>query len=387
MYYFTTKSTPGFHQMTIEEFLFETYSPSDLIFDAQKSNTTNTKTYEVRSINTRMREFANVPRLIEILRKFNAMTEDIRGKPIRQMYYEFHIPKRSGGLRKIDAPKEELKAAQYALKSILENDFSASYHTNAFAYIKGRSTLDAVNRHIDNKSEWYGKLDLSNFFGSTTKEFVLQQLSMIYPFCEVMSCQDGKTELEKALSIAFLDGGLPQGTPISPLLTNIIMIPIDYTLSKGFRDLNGHRYIYTRYADDFIISSRHDFNIREIGDFVNSVLKQFNAPFRINNEKTRYGSAAGRNWCLGVMVTKDEEGDIYASIGRKKKKQFENMLYAFGVDTLAGNPWPLEDIKVMDGYRSYYKMIEGKTIDRVIAHTGSKLGVDLEKMIKDHLKL
>lgn len=383
MYYFTAKQTPSCHQMTIEEFLFDTYTTCN----TEPSDGTSTRTYEVERINHRMREFANVPRLVEVLKKFNAMTDEIRSKPIESMYYEFHIPKKSGGLRKIDAPNEELKAAQYMLKGILENDFNAGYHTSAFAYIKGRSTLDAVNKHVQNQSNWYGKLDLSNFFGSTTQEFVMQQLSMVYPFCEVMACQDGREELEKAIAIAFLDGGLPQGTPISPLLTNIIMIPIDYNLAKGFRDLNGHRYIYTRYADDFIISSRHDFNIREIESFVNGVLQKFNAPFRINKEKTRYGSAAGRNWCLGVMVTKNEDGDVYASIGRKKKKQFETMLYSFATDILAGKHWPLEDIMVMEGYRSYYKMIEGVSIDKIVEHIGNKIGVNIPKMIKEQLSV
>ena len=382
MYYFTVKQAPIYHQMTLEEFLFDTYVANDFA----NKNTTNTRTYCVNRINARMKAFANTEYLIKVLHDFNVSTESLRSKPIKDLYYEFHIPKKSGGLRKIDAPSDELKVAQYALKTILENEFNACYHTSAFAYIHGRSTIDAINRHVENKSQWYGKLDLSNFFGSTTPEFIMRQLSMIYPFCEVIETQEGKRELETALSIAFLDGGLPQGTPLSPLLTNLIMIPIDFELSNGFRDLNGHRYIYTRYADDFIISSRHDFNINEIEGFVNSVLKGFCAPFRINNEKTRYGSAAGRNWCLGVMITKNESGEVCTTIGRQKKRQFETMLYSFAKDTMSGTRWPLEDVMTMEGYRHYYQMIEGDSINRIVEHIGKKVGADIVKMIKEQIK-
>ena len=142
------------------------------------------------------------------------------------------------------------------LKIIFEEDFHALYHTSAFAYIKNRCTVDAVKRHQANESKWFGKFDLSNFFGNTTMDFVLQQFAMIFPFSEVMKTERGKSALRTALELAFLNGGLPQGTPISPTITNIMMIPIDFKLSNGFRNFNDQSFVYTRYADDFIVSSR-----------------------------------------------------------------------------------------------------------------------------------
>ena len=193
--------------------------------------------------------------------------------------------------------------------------------------------------------------------------------------------KEGEEELRKALELAFLDGGLPQGTPISPLITNIIMIPIDHVLANGFRNFENQNYVYTRYADDMIISSRYNFDINKVIEYIDSVLKDFDAPFRIKPEKTRYGSSAGRNWNLGLMVTADNK----ITIGSKKKRQFEAMLSSFVLDTQNGKCWPYKDIQVLDGYRNYYKSVEGEVIDRIIEHIGNKYNVNIPRLIKDQL--
>lgn len=247
MYYITVKQPPMYHQMTLEEFLFNTEVQSQIV----NPNMTNTRTYEVETVSDRFLETINVGRLITKLVQFNDSVESLREVPRHELYHTFHIPKKSGGLRKIDAPNAELMDALRRLKTIFEEDFHALYHTSAFAYVKNRSTLDAVKRHQANESKWFGKYDLSNFFGSTTLEYVMYMFSMVFPFSEVMKHEIGKNMLRDALELAFLDGVLPQGTPLSPLITNVMMIPVDYKLANTFREYNHQRFVYTRYADDF----------------------------------------------------------------------------------------------------------------------------------------
>lgn len=284
--------------------------------------------------------------------------------------------------RRIDAPKDELKTVLYQLKSIFEEQFGALYHTSAFAYIKNRSTLDAVKRHQSNESKWFGKYDLSNFFGSTTVDFIMQMFSMIFPFSEIVKYPTGKEALQKALSLCVLRGVLPQGTPISPLITNIMMIPIDHKLSNGLRNFNSQQFVYTRYADDFLISSKFDFNFREVEKFLVDTLNEFGAPFTIKSEKTRYGSSAGSNWNLGIMLNKDNK----ITVGYKKKRQFQAMVASYVMDRLHGQSWNKSDVQTMEGYRNYYRMIEGETIDKVIEHIGQKFDVDIVQLIKADLR-
>lgn len=380
MIYITVKQPPMYHQMSLEEFLFQTETRPAVI----NQNLTNTRTYEVERVSQRfIQKFGfNIERLIQKLEAFNAQTEELRQKPRHELYYEFHIPKKSGGLRKIDAPEPELMDALRRLKTIFEEDFKVLYHTSAFAYVKKRGTLDAVKRHQANESKWFGKYDLSNFFGSTTLEFIIRMFSMVFPFSEVVKSERGMAALQTALELAILDGGLPQGTPISPLITNVMMIPVDYKLANGFRDFNRQRFVYTRYADDFLISSKFDFDFREVEKFIVDVLASFHAPFTIKSAKTRYGSSAGSNWNLGVMLNKDNQ----ITIGYKKKRQFQAMLSSFVLDTQHGTAWPLEDIQQLEGYRNYYHMVEGEAIDALVSHIGEKYGVNIPKMIKEQMR-
>ena len=380
MIYITVKQPPMYHQMSLEEFLFQTETRPAVI----NENLTNTRTYEVEHVSQRfIQKFGfNIERLIQKLEAFNAQTEELRQRPRHELYYEFHIPKKSGGLRKIDAPEPELMDALRRLKTIFEEDFKVLYHTSAFAYVKKRSTLDAVKRHQANESKWFGKYDLSNFFGSTTLEFIIRMFSMVFPFSEVVKSERGMAALQTALELAILDGGLPQGTPISPLITNVMMIPVDYKLANGFRDFNRQRFVYTRYADDFLISSKFDFDFREVEKFIVDVLASFRAPFTIKSSKTRYGSSAGSNWNLGVMLNKDNQ----ITIGYKKKRQFQAMLSSFVLDTQHGTAWPLEDIQQLEGYRNYYRMVEGEAIDALVSHIGEKYGVNIPKMIKEQMR-
>ena len=381
MVYIVVKQPPIYHQMTLEEFLFKTTTVPGVI----NENLANTRTYakETVSANLSRKLNFNIDKLINILEEFNNFTEEMRRKPRRSLYYEFYIPKKSGGLRKIDAPNDDLMFALRKLKKIFEDDFRALYHTSAFAYVKKRSTIDAVKKHQSNESKWFAKYDLHNFFGSTTLDFIMKMFSMVYPFSEVVKTDRGMTALRTALELAILDGGLPQGTPISPLITNIMMIPIDFKLTNELRDYDRQRYIYTRYADDFIISSKYNFDHKRIEKYIIDTLNEFGAPFTINEKKTRYGSSAGSNWNLGVMLNSNNE----ITVGYKEKRRFQAMLTSYVLDKRNGNPWDLHDIQVLNGLKNYYIMVEGKNIRQLISHMSEKLGTNIEKSIHEDLKI
>lgn len=378
MVYITVMQSPIYHQMTLEEFLFQNFQAQTIL----NTNVSNTRTYAYETVSEHFTSRIDTDALIRKLVRFNDQTEALRAQERSTLYETFHIPKKSGGLRRIDAPKPELMNALRNLKTIFEEDFHALYHTSAFAYVKNRCTVDAVKRHQKNNSKWFGKLDLHDFFGSTTLDYVIKMFSMVFPFSEIVKFPNGEAELRKALDLAFLNGGLPQGTPLSPLITNVMMIPVDYKLANAFRDFDKQRFIYTRYADDFIISSKVDFDVHRVEKLVVDTLHEFGAPFTINESKTRYGSSAGRNWNLGVMLNKDNE----ITVGHKKKRQFQSMLYNYITDKRKGISWPREDVQTMQGLHSYYRMVEPETIDAIVKHTNEKMETDILRLIKDDLR-
>lgn len=378
--YITAKQSPMYKQMTVEDLLFSDFDTSLLI----SKNESNTRTVRYEQLPQHLSGKLNVQRLVRILAEFNKSTEHLREQDRHDLYHSFLIPKRDGSSRRIDAPRDELMDSLYTLKEIFEKNFMAltAYHTSAFAYIKGRSTIDAVKRHQANESRWFAKFDLSNFFGNTTMDFVMKQLSMIYPFSEVVKVPEGDRELRKALELAFLDGGLPQGTPISPLITNIIMIPIDFALANQLRDFNGDSYVYTRYADDFLVSCRYSFKFRDVEDLLVKTLEEFGAPFKLNRKKTRYGSSAGSNFNLGVMLNANNE----ITIGSKRHRMLNKLTANYCKDIKNGKRWDLSDAQVFAGQLSYFKMVEPTTFDNFIKFFSQKYSMDVMCELKCDLK-
>lgn len=377
MPYITLMQSPAYHQLTFEEVLFGDNSAPTLI----NSNTSNTRTKYVPFIPIDYVEKFDINGMILALKRFCEVHEDLYRADRHDLYDTFPIPKKTGGLRIINAPHPELMNALRELATLLKEKMFALYHTSAFAYVSNRSTIDAIKRHQQNGSKWFLKTDFSNFFGSTTLEFVMYMLSMIFPFCEIVKKEDGRKYLEKAMELCFLDGGLPQGTPISPMITNLMMIPIDHRLYNCLRTYEGVNYVYTRYADDILISSRRSFDHEHIVELITKTLTEFKAPFKIKDEKTRYGSSAGSNWNLGLMLNKDNE----ITIGHKNKRRLRAMICNYILDKVNKNGWPLHDVQVLRGHINYYKMVEEEYVNEVIAYNNKKFGVNVMQMINADL--
>jgi len=380
MPYITIFTKPQDYQISFDDLL---NGVNESLFNQKFENTHDTKTVFREVTPSKLKENINVGEMIAILNSFNERHADLINTTDKSvLYHSFKIPKRSGGLRPIDAPNEELMEALRELKHIFEQTLFAKYHTSAFAYVKGRCAIDAVKRHQKNNSRWFLKLDFHNFFGSTTLDFVIKMLKMIFPFSEILKTEAGYGVLKDALSLCFLNGGLPQGTPISPTITNLMMIPVDHAIAKMAREHSPH-LCYTRYADDLLLSSDINFRWSEVQNSILQTLSQFEAPFSLNTEKTRYGSSAGRNWNLGVMLNKDNQ----ITIGHQRKKTFKAMIFSFLSDHINGQQWNVSDVQYILGLYSYYTAVEKDCIDKIIKTYDAKFNLDTLSLIKSYLKV
>lgn len=317
----------------------------------------------------------------ETLAAFNAKYWHLITTERSALYDTFFIPKKnSNKKRRIDAPKPELKKALYELKDLLERLVTATHHQAAYAYVPGRNCLRAIKRHQRNDSKWFLKTDFSDFFGSTNQAFLCETLAVIYPFNHITRDGEANWQLSKALSLCFLNGGLPQGTPISPLLTNLMMIPLDYQLSNK---LGAKRFVYTRYADDILISAKDHFVYKTVVKLINETLQEFNAPFMIKHQKTRYGSRNGANWNLGVMLNKDNS----ITVGHVNKKYFKATVCRFITDHLNGNTWKSEEAAALAGTLAYYQSVEKDYFNYVLSRMNEKFGVDIYQLLKQAQKI
>lgn len=290
-------------------------------------------------------------------------------------YSSFKIPKKSGGLRQIDAPDEILKEYLSRWKFFIEWSLLVLPHNAAHAYVPGRSTYTALKVHQENKSKWFLKLDIHDFFGSHNKEYVMNTLNDIFPFTILFKDQEYKNNFEKAIYYAFLNDKLPQGTPLSPTLTNVLMAGIDYDIQNY---CNAKGLVYTRYADDILISSKYDFEWKNVQKKIVEILKNHKTPFEINKKKTRYGSSAGRNWNLGLMLNKDNK----ITIGHKENQRLRAMINNFCNDHIRGINWTYEDRQHLAGLIAYTKSIEPDYMNHVISTYRQKFNFDILKVLR-----
>ena len=290
-------------QITWDDVIADKVILNDFVNDKSSSTATITKKYD--EIPLAILKKVDIAGMIQWLKKFNEDNQKLFETDKNELFHSFKIPKASGGFRPIDEPLEPLMSELRRLTHFLKDSCGLLYHTSAFAYIEGRSIVENDMKHIKNKSNSYLKTDFSGFFPNTSIDFVMKMMSMIFPVSEICKDKTGYQELKKALSLNYkANGEMPQGSPLSPYLTNWIMIPIDFRI---FNELTSRKIVYTRYADDMIISAEEEFPWQKTIDFIKEVLKEFDAPYEIKKEKTHFGSVKGRNWCLGLMATKYQD--------------------------------------------------------------------------------
>ncbi|NUM56123.1 MAG: RNA-directed DNA polymerase [Candidatus Hydrogenedentes bacterium] len=161
---------------------------------------------------------------------------------VRPTYTTFHIPKRSGGQRTIHAPAPELKQLQrLILRRVLAR---LRAHPHAVGFERGHSIVTNAVCHVGQPV--VAKLDIVDFFASTSARRVEEYFQRI-----------GWNREAAALltELCTYNGGLPQGAPTSPRISNLVNFGIDAGL-KTLAERSGATY--TRYADDITFSFATD---------------------------------------------------------------------------------------------------------------------------------
>lgn len=376
MYYVTARQFRHPRQLSWEEVINDTVPLNQFTTDESLATATVTRKYSY--IDRQLRDKISVQGMIDWLQAFVERHKSLYDQEREVLYRTFRIPKKTGGFRRIDAPNPELQNALRELSQFITEGCGVLYHTSAFAYVKGRSIVDCLKKHQKNESKWFLKTDFSGFFPNTTLEFTMKMMKMVFPLCEVCKNEQGYAALEKALSLGFLNGGLPQGTVLSPTLTNCFMIPIDHMLFNRFAE---RHIVYTRYADDMHISAQERFPMEEAIKIINETLSEFEAPWELKPEKTHYGSIKGKNWNLGLML--NANNDI--TVGYRNKKYFKASLCSFILDTRNHNYWDLGDVYHLRGQLSYYTMVEPDYFNRVIEQQNRKWNCNVEELFRAYM--
>lgn len=227
-------------------------------------------------------------------------------------YHRYTIPKRSGGERNIAAPKPLLKSVQ---KKILEKILEKiNISEEAHGFRKGRSVVSGAEVH-SKQPELLINIDIENFFPTVTFErvrglfksfgysgYIASLLAMLCTYCERMPIEiKGQTKYVKTSERI-----LPQGSPASPMITNIICRKLDSKL-RELAEL--YQFTYSRYADDMSFSFKESLEQKQIGKILYEIeCRVKEEGFEINREKTHYLKKNNRQCITGIVINNEEIG-------------------------------------------------------------------------------
>jgi RNA-directed DNA polymerase len=212
------------------------------------------------------------------------------------------IAKPEGGTRKLGIPVVLDRFLQQAVMQVLQSKWDPTFSEHSYGFRPNRSARQAVaqaQEYIVQGYSWVVDLDLEKFFDRVNHDKLMGLVAKRITDKRVLKLIRAFLNagvMEKGL-VSALDEGTPQGGPLSPLLSNIVLDELDRELQR-----RGHRFV--RYADDcnvYVRSQRAGERVMEsITGFISTKLK-----LKVNSEK----SAVARPWerkFLGFSFTAKE---------------------------------------------------------------------------------
>src|SRR5674476_585185 len=271
-------------------------------------------------------------------------------KPVKRV----EIPKPDGGVRKLGIPTVLDRFVQQAVQQVLQKQWDPTFSEHSYGFRPGRSAQQAVaqaQRYIAEGYGWCVDFDLEKFFDRVNHDKLMGQiakrvedkrlLKLIRAFLNAGVMEDGLVSPSVE--------GTPQGGPLSPLLSNLVLDELDRELER-----RGHRYV--RYADDcniYVRSERAGQRVMQsVTQFITQELK-----LKVNETKSAVARPQERKF-LGFSFTAGPEVKRVIApkaVDRFKRRIREITGRAKGVSMKT----TMEELApYMRGWRSYFGFCE-----------------------------
>ena len=270
--------------------------------------------------------------------------------PVRKV----EIPKPGGGVRMLGIPTVMDRMIQQALLQALTPIFDPTFSADSYGFRPRRSAQQAVERareHIAEGRRWVVDLDLEKFFDTVQHDVLMSRVARRVKDKRVLRV------VGRYLRAGIMEGGVapprkegtPQGGPLSPLLSNILLDELDKELEH-----RGHRFV--RYADDFQVYVES----KRAGERVMASLERF-LEKRLRLKVNRKKSAVGRPWkrkFLGYRTTPDKKPKL-----KPDPKSVKRLKLKLKDLFRRGRGWSLgrtirELNPILRGWAAYYRLAD-----------------------------
>jgi len=270
------------------------------------------------------------------------------------------IPKPDGGMRQLGIPTVLDRFIQQAVMQVLQGRWDETFSEHSYGFRPGRSAHQAVTKAQQYIAEGYGwvvDLDLEKFFDRVNHDKLMAKLAqrirdkrllkLIRAFLRAGVMEGGL--------VSPVDEGTPQGGPLSPLLSNIVLDELDQELEQ-----RGHRFV--RYADDcniYVRSQRAGERVmKSVSEFITRKLK-----LKVNEQKSAVSQPSKRKF-LGFSFTWHREPRrriAPKAIARFKQRVRELTRRTRGVrvETMVA-----QLSRYLTGWRGYFRFCQTPTVLR-----------------------
>jgi group II intron reverse transcriptase/maturase len=234
------------------------------------------------------------------------------------------IPKAGGGQRGLGIPNVVDRVVQEAVRAVLEPQYEPTFHEGSHGFRPGRSCHTAIARareYIDEGYEWVVDIDLEKFFDRVNHQRLMARLAKRVGDRRLLELIGRMLKVQVVLPdgvVVSIEEGVPQGGPLSPLLSNIVLDEFDQELSR-----RGHHFV--RYADDcniYVRSERAGKRVMEsIVRFIEGRLR-----LKVNSAKSAVARPSERHFVGFRLERKPEDGTVEVLLSKRSKDRIDERI-------------------------------------------------------------
>ena len=231
------------------------------------------------------------------------------------------IPKANGGQRGLGIPNVVDRVVQEAVRMVLEPLYEPRFHEASHGFRPGRSCQTAIKAaygHVDEGFEWVVDLDLEKFFDRVNHQRLTARLAQRVSNHAVQKLIGKMLEAKVVMPDGVLvstDEGVPQGGPLSPLLSNIVLDELDQELAR-----RGHRFV--RYADDCNIYVRSERAGRRVMASVSAFIEK-RLRLKVNADKSAVAHPEERHFVGFRLKREPMEGEVEVLLSKRSKERID----------------------------------------------------------------